>query len=59
MDESRAEADELSNAEPEVRDRLDAALSGAIARRPLRLNDTGDINPELLETLRALGYVDE
>ncbi len=59
LDATRAEANELSSSEPEVRNRLDAELSAALDRHPLHLNDTGDVHPELLETLRALGYVDQ
>jgi arylsulfatase A-like enzyme len=37
---------------------LDALLDRELAARPLVIADPGEINQELLKTLRALGYVD-
>ena len=41
-----------------VRSLMDARLDRALERHPLALIETGAINPELLESLRALGYVE-
>jgi arylsulfatase len=40
------------------RERLAALLDEALRAHPLRLIDAGRVNPELRETLRALGYVE-
>jgi arylsulfatase len=44
--------------DPALREELAARLDDLLAERPLRILDAGRINPELLETLRALGYAE-
>ena len=53
-------ADEVNNlvdSEIDVCSDLDAVLGEALARHPLQVIDTTEINADLLETLRALGYI--
>jgi arylsulfatase A-like enzyme len=52
------EETDLAKSEEEVRRALLARLDEALARHPITLIDTGEINEELIETLRALGYVE-
>jgi arylsulfatase A-like enzyme len=54
-----AERENLAASRPELRARLDAILADELARHPMRIVDPGRIHPELLETLRALGYAEE
>jgi arylsulfatase A-like enzyme len=52
-----AEAHDLATARPEVAGRLRKILDEKLARTPLHLRESGDVNPRLRETLKALGYV--
>jgi arylsulfatase A-like enzyme len=45
-------------ADPAERERLARLLDEALAQHPLHLIEAGKVNPEMLETLRALGYVE-
>jgi arylsulfatase A-like enzyme len=45
-------------ARPGERERLAALLDEALRKHPLHLIEAGKVNPEMLETLRALGYVE-
>jgi arylsulfatase A-like enzyme len=47
----------LAAARPEAAARLRAELRSWVAAYPLRLTSVADVNAELQETLRALGYV--
>jgi arylsulfatase A-like enzyme len=58
VDERGEEPADLAALAPAERRRLEAGLDAALAAHPLRILDAGRINPELLETLRALGYAE-
>ena len=49
---------DVADQHPEVVDELRAALDAALSEHALKILDTGEINAEMLETLRALGYVE-
>jgi arylsulfatase A-like enzyme len=51
------ERDDRIAAEPEVAERMREQLERQLARHPLNVIDLPEINEELLETLRALGYL--
>jgi hypothetical protein len=54
------EADERTNridTEPEIAARMRDTLKRQLAEHPLNVIDSPEINEELLETLRALGYL--
>jgi hypothetical protein len=52
------ESVDVAAAQPAERERLSALLDEALRAHPLRLIDSGRVDPELRETLRALGYVE-
>jgi hypothetical protein len=56
--EGGEEPAELSALAPAERERLAAGLDAELAAHPLRILDAERINPELLESLRALGYAE-
>ena len=51
------ERDNLAESMPEIRDEMKKRLKGALEEHPLTLIDPGKINEEMLETLKALGYL--
>jgi len=51
------EAHDLATARPEVTSALRGILDTKLAQHPLHLRESGDVNPRLRETLKALGYV--
>ena len=53
----RGEQHDLATRKPELTADLRRVLDEKLARHPLRLRETGDVNPRLRETLKALGYV--
>jgi arylsulfatase A-like enzyme len=57
MTPSPDERTDLVSARPDVAQALGEALQQALGEHPLTLLDAPEINPELLETLRALGYL--
>jgi hypothetical protein len=52
------ESVDVAGVEAAERGRLAALLDEALRAHPLHLIDAGRVNPELRETLRALGYVE-
>ncbi len=53
-------ADERNNqleSHPDVASRMETILNRELAAHPLNLIETPEINEELLETLKALGYL--
>lgn len=52
------EGENLAADEAEQLDRLRAALAEQLSSHPLNILDIGEINSELLETLKALGYAE-
>jgi arylsulfatase A-like enzyme len=53
-----AEATNLALTRRKERKEMERALDRELERHPLRLGEPGEVNPELLESLRALGYVE-
>jgi arylsulfatase A-like enzyme len=53
-----AESRDVATSEPQVTVELRRVLDEKLAQNPLRLRETGDVNPRLRETLKALGYVE-
>lgn len=52
------ESRNLATARPHVTADLRRVLDEKLAQHPLRLRESGDVNPRLRETLKALGYVE-
>jgi arylsulfatase A-like enzyme len=53
----RGEQHDLATRKPELVADLRRLLDEKLAQYPLRLRESGDVNPKLRETLKALGYV--
>lgn len=56
LPEDRGERHDLATAKPELTAELRRVLEEKLARQPLHLRESGDVNPKLRETLKALGY---
>jgi arylsulfatase A-like enzyme len=57
-DRASGERVDLAADDDSLRNELDAILDRELEARPLRITDPTEINDQLLETLRALGYVE-
>jgi arylsulfatase A-like enzyme len=58
MSPSPRERENLADTRQEERDTMRGILTRELERHPLRIHEPSAVNPELLESLRALGYVE-